>query len=123
MREAVIERYLKARVEQHGGTCEKFVTPGKRGAQDRLVCWPALGTGLREFYHPAQAHFIEVKRPKKFPTDQQERNAKKRLAMGFYASFVNSHFMVDRYIHKVCHQRGLIYIDPPCPEKWAGYTS
>jgi hypothetical protein len=39
-REAVVEEYLKDRVEDAGGACEKHTNPGHRGDPDRLVSFP-----------------------------------------------------------------------------------
>jgi hypothetical protein len=51
--ESVVERYLVEQVEKHGGLCEKFVSPGRRGVPDRLVTWPAAGF--------ARLHLVELK--------------------------------------------------------------
>lgn len=122
-RETTIEKYLKRRVEDHGGTCEKFVTPNRRGAQDRLVCWPNhIASGFGYKIHKADAHFIEVKRPGKEPTEQQERNASRRRMLGFWATYVNSHTLVDQYIRDVCATRDIAYLDPPPTRKPEAYT-
>lgn len=53
VREIVIEDYLVSGVKARGGLCLKLVTPGRRGAPDRLVCIPGRPT-----------YFVEVKRPR-----------------------------------------------------------
>lgn len=47
-----IEEYLKKSVEAAGGFCPKFVSPGMRGAPDRLVIFAG---------HPT--YFVEMKQP------------------------------------------------------------
>lgn len=37
MAEKHIEAYLKKRVEERGGLCLKFVSPGRRGVADRVI--------------------------------------------------------------------------------------
>ena len=51
--EREVEEYLMGRVKELDGLCLKFVSPGKRGAPDRIVCLPL---------HPT--YFVEVKRPR-----------------------------------------------------------
>lgn len=55
MREAVFERKLKKRIEEKGGLCLKWVSPGYTGVPDRIVLLP----GGRIF-------FVEVKRPARY---------------------------------------------------------
>lgn len=40
MKESQIERYLVRKVEEHGGLCFKFVSPGNPGVPDRIVLTP-----------------------------------------------------------------------------------
>jgi hypothetical protein len=51
--EIAVERHLVASVTARGGLCLKFISPGRRGAPDRIVCLPGR-----------PAHFVEVKRPR-----------------------------------------------------------
>lgn len=37
MREVRVEAYLKKLVESYGGTCDKWVCPGKTGVPDRII--------------------------------------------------------------------------------------
>lgn len=41
MKESQIERYLARKVQEHGGLCFKFVSPGNPGVPDRIVITPA----------------------------------------------------------------------------------
>jgi len=40
IKESQIERYLVRKVEEHGGLCFKFVSPGNLGVPDRIVLTP-----------------------------------------------------------------------------------
>lgn len=51
MLEKAVEQYLKSKVEQLGGMCLKFTSPGIRGVPDRMVIYKG------------QVNFVEVKRP------------------------------------------------------------
>ena len=50
MLERDVERYLTKRVEAIGGRAYKFVSPGRAGVADRIVCLPS-----------GETWFIEVK--------------------------------------------------------------
>jgi hypothetical protein len=71
MLEKTIEAALVRRVKALGGTCEKFVSPGRRSVPDRLVTLPG-----------GRIVFVEVKAPGKYPTELQERDHAKRRALG-----------------------------------------
>jgi hypothetical protein len=51
--EATVEQHLVDRVAALNGLCLKFVSPGQRGAPDRLVVLP---------WHPT--FYVELKRPR-----------------------------------------------------------
>jgi Holliday junction resolvase len=53
VKESVIERELRLRVEEHGGECIKVQAIGRRGFFDRVVILPG-----------GRTVFVEVKRPK-----------------------------------------------------------
>lgn len=71
MREKTVEAALVKRVESLGGMCEKFVSPGRRNVPDRLVTLPG-----------GRIIFVEIKSPGKKPTPQQDRDHKRRMALG-----------------------------------------
>lgn len=50
MLERDVERYLTKRVEAIGGRAYKFVSPGRAGVADRIVCLPS-----------GETWFVEVK--------------------------------------------------------------
>ena len=49
-REKQIEKYLRLRVEERGGVCMKFVSPGQDGVPDRIVVMPR-----------GRVYFVELK--------------------------------------------------------------
>lgn len=55
-----MERLLVRLVRAAGGQCHKWVSPGRRGAPDRIVLLPG-----------ARVAFVEVKAPGCVGTDQQ----------------------------------------------------
>ena len=74
MREAVLERKLKKRIEEKGGLCLKWVSPGYTGVPDRIVLLPG-----------GRILFVEVKRPgtKDGRSPRQKRVADLLTALGF----------------------------------------
>lgn len=50
MRESTIEKRLVRGVEERGGLCYKFVSPGNRGVPDRIVITP-----------DGQTYYVELK--------------------------------------------------------------
>lgn len=49
-REKQIEKYMRLRVEERGGVCMKFVSPGQDGVPDRIVVMPG-----------GRVYFVELK--------------------------------------------------------------
>lgn len=49
-REKQLEKYLRLRVEERGGVCMKFVSPGQDGVPDRIVVMPG-----------GRVYFVELK--------------------------------------------------------------
>lgn len=75
MLERKIEQALVYRVKELGGTCEKFVSPGRRSVPDRIVTLPVAGG-------PAKIIFVELKAPGNKPTELQLRDHARRRALG-----------------------------------------
>lgn len=71
MLERKIEQALVYRVKELGGTCEKFVSPGRRSVPDRLVTLPG-----------GKVIFVELKAPGNKPTEAQQRDHERRRALG-----------------------------------------
>jgi hypothetical protein len=66
--EIVVEDYLIERVDALGGLCVKFITPGKRGAPDRLVILPGYPT-----------LYVELKRPRLGKLSESQKRYHTRL--------------------------------------------
>lgn len=66
-----VEAALVRRVKALGGLCEKFTSPGRRSVPDRIVTMPN-----------GQIIFVELKAPKKKPTDAQLKDHERRRALG-----------------------------------------
>jgi hypothetical protein len=71
MIERDVEQALVRRVKAMGGLCEKFTSPGRRSVPDRLVTLPN-----------GRIVFVELKAPKKKPTENQIRDHERRRALG-----------------------------------------
>jgi hypothetical protein len=95
VKEITVENYFVDRVEERGGEADKFVTPGRVGAQDRIVFWPAdLWPDAK-----AQIHLVELKRPKRYRiSGPQQRLQERRLRQGFVAIICKTHSDVDNYM-------------------------
>lgn len=103
MRESSIERYLHREVEHYGGTTRKFVSPGRRGAMDRIIIWPTYTTGHQL---PARIHFGECKATGKKVTTRGRMGAQGREAIRFHqlgcvVLELNSIEKIDAYIERV----------------------
>ena len=92
IKEAVIEEYFVRQVESHGGMCEKFVSPGKKGVPDRIVTWPAAQW--------ASVHFVELKTigGELFPW--QERDHERRRRLGCFVHVIWTKSQVDAYVER-----------------------
>jgi hypothetical protein len=93
-KESPVETYLTERVEALGGTCEKFVTPGKVGPPDRIISWKHGLTGIIDF--------AETKSKDGVLESWQERDHKRRRAMGFLVVVLWDEAGVDEYIRCYC---------------------
>ena len=71
MLEKKIEQALLERVKTLNGTCEKFVSPGRRGVPDRIVTLPG-----------GRIIFVELKSPSGRLSPSQIRDHERRLQMG-----------------------------------------
>lgn len=96
-KEVDVENYLKLQVERRGGECLKFVTPGRVGAQDRIVLWPVSFAG-DGFPTPAQVHFVELKKHDGRVRPAQKRLQERRLRQGFVAVICKTFSDVDNYM-------------------------
>ncbi len=89
-KEENIENYLVRRVEESGGMCEKFVSPGRRGVPDRIVTWRRHGF--------AQIHFIELKTLGGKLKPWQEADHARRRRFNCFVRVLWTKQMVDEYV-------------------------
>lgn len=87
MRESTIENYGTKRVEEEGGTHEKFKTPSRKFVPDRLV-------SLRR----GRAFFVEYKATDEAPNAGQLRDHARRRARGFTVYVIDSYSGVENMI-------------------------
>lgn len=87
MRESLIEAYGTRRVEEEGGTHEKFTSPGRRSVPDRIG-------SLR----PGRVFFAEYKATGEKPTPAQERDHERRRLRGFTVYVIDSEEGVEQMI-------------------------
>ncbi len=93
MREAKIEAYGVREVERAGGTCEKFVSPGRRAVPDRIC-------SLR----PGVVFFIEFKAPGEKPTPAQLRDHARRRSRGFAVYVVDKKDLIPYIMNREKHK-------------------
>lgn len=74
------------RVKALGGTCEKFTSPGRRSAPDRLITLPG-----------GRVIFAECKSPGKKPTELQAKDHARRRALGCEVYVIDSLEAVDAF--------------------------
>jgi hypothetical protein len=86
MREKQIEMALVYRVKELGGTCEKFVSPGRRSVPDRIVTLPG-----------GKIIFVELKAPGNKPTEAQQRDHARRRALGCDVRVIDNMDDVDAF--------------------------
>lgn len=94
-KEIKVEEYFTLQVERRGGEALKYATPGTRGAQDRIVFWPAglFPDGL------AVVHFVELKRPDGGRVSTlQKRLRERRQRQGFVSEICKTFEDVDNYM-------------------------
>ena len=91
MRESDIEAFLRKRVEQEGGKCWKWVSPGRRGVPDRIVLLPY-----------GRICFVELKAPGEKEKPDQVRVQQILRSLGFRVySSVDSKEKAQRIIGEV----------------------
>lgn len=87
-----VQHYLFERVEQCGGLCEHFSSPGKRGVPDCIVTWPAYGF--------ARIHFIETKTIGGKLESWQARDHERRRKLCCHVFVLWTKTQVDEYIRR-----------------------
>ena len=86
MLESKIEKALIARVKTLDGTCEKFVSPGRRGVPDRLVTLPG-----------GRIIFVELKSPTGRLSPSQIRDHARRIQLGCDVRVMNNIEAIDAF--------------------------
>jgi hypothetical protein len=91
VKEAVVEKYLIAKIKDANGFCPKIISPGLRGAPDRIVFLPN---------HPA--YFVELKRTRsgKLGSWQQRYHDELRRC-GQQVFVISSIEAVDRFLREI----------------------
>ncbi len=83
MKESQIEKYITKKVTAIGGMCFKFVSPGKAGVPDRLIC------------HKGKAFFVELKAPTGKPRPIQKAVTEQIRATGMKVFCIRKRSQVD----------------------------
>ncbi len=89
MKESTVEEYLVKRVEQKGGLCEKFVSPGRRGVPDRLVTWRG-----------GRMDLVELKTEDGKLSLSQVNDHRQRAARGVIVEVLRSFPEVDSFVSR-----------------------
>ena len=85
--EAKIEAYLVKQTKRLGGEAAKFTSPSHRSRPDRIVMLPG-----------GVLFFVELKAPKRKPTDAQVREHNRLRALGQRVEIIDSIESVDRLL-------------------------
>jgi hypothetical protein len=85
-----IEQYLVKEIKKLGGRCDKFQTPARRAAPDR-ICLLSYGLLI----------FVECKRPGKKPTPAQYKELDDLMSLGFWATWVSTRQEVNELIEQI----------------------
>lgn len=86
VREGKVEKYLVDQIEKIGGTAYKFVSPGRVGVPDRIVCYNGV------------VIFVEVKSPSGDLSLQQKRELIRLDGMGHLTACCHSKCEVDHLV-------------------------
>ena len=90
MRESTIEKRLLTRVEERGGLCYKFVSPGNKGVPDRIVITP-----------DGQTVYVELKSPTGRLSPMQRFQQAELAARNVQVHVLNSVDMVEQFMREV----------------------
>lgn len=90
MYESTVERRLVRAVERSGGLALKFISPGRAGVPDRLVCLPG-----------ARVVFVELKAPGGRPRPLQLKRTEELRALGFEVRVIDGPQAVDDFVREV----------------------
>ena len=93
MLEAQLERALVREIERRGGMARKFVSPGWRGAPDRIVLMPG-----------GRIWFVELKAPGEKPRPLQAHRLGQLSRLGFGCRYMSNKVELDRFLREVDNQ-------------------
>jgi len=93
MRETSIENRLIKRVEDLGGLCLKWVSPGWNGAPDRIVLLPGGVT-----------YYVELKRPGKDLRKKQAYRRKQLTDLGHRVKMINTYEGIEEFIKEAAYE-------------------
>jgi hypothetical protein len=91
--EFYVEGYLLKQTHRHDGMCMKFVSPGRRGAPDRIVI------------HAGRVVFVETKALKGVPSAIQKVRHREMRAAGADVRVINTREQVDALIVELMTER------------------
>lgn len=89
MKESKIERELKDRIEDAGGACLKWASPGNRGVPDRIVIFQG------------KVHFVELKRPGQKLRPLQEFQRREFQKLGVEVDVIDSMRGVGDFVSRI----------------------
>jgi hypothetical protein len=90
MNEREIEMKFKKEVEELGGLCLKFTSPGMAGVPDRLVLFPK-----------GRLFFVELKAPGKKLRPLQLKRKKQLESLGFQVYVIDSYKCIESFSQEV----------------------
>jgi hypothetical protein len=93
--EKAVEKYLREQMNEIGGLCYKWVSPGRKGVPDRICIFPPFAKGST-----GTVFFIEVKRPGEEPSGPQKREMERLVEKGQLVAIIDSKKGVDQLIAK-----------------------
>lgn len=90
MRESLIEKRLKNKIEQLGGLCFKWVSPGRRGVPDRICILPK-----------GRTIFVEMKAPDGVLSPLQKKRIRELEKLKHEVFVLASKQQVDDFIKEI----------------------
>lgn len=90
MRESFIEEKLTKAVNQNGGVCWKFTSPGTAGVPDRIILMPE-----------GRIAFVEVKAPGEKPRPLQLSRHRLLMRLGFKVYVLDALEDIEKIISEV----------------------
>lgn len=90
MKESLIEKRLKNKIEQLGGLCFKWVSPGRRGVPDRICILPK-----------GRTIFVEMKAPEGVLSPLQKKRIRELEDLKHEVYVLASKQQVDDFIQEI----------------------